>query len=57
MRRACSVWMAIYALSTGLLQLVDLALDQVLAAMTYPYIVIFFKALSVVESLIGIFRC
>ena len=48
-------WMAIFALSAAMLELVDLALDQVLAAMTDPSMVIYFNALSVVESLIGIF--
>ena len=47
--------MAIFALSAAMLELVDLALDQVLAAMTDPSMVIYFNALSVVESLIGIF--
>ena len=48
-------WMAMFALAAAMLELVDLALDQVLAAMTDPSMVIYFNALSVVESLIGIF--
>ena len=47
-------WMAMFALSAAMLELVDLALDQVLTAMTNPSMTIYFHILGVVESLIGI---
>ena len=48
-------WMAMFALSAAMLELVDLALDQVLAAIADPSMVIYSNALGVVEFLIGIF--
>ena len=48
-------WMAIFALSAAMLELVDLALDQVLAAISEPSMVIYSNALGVIEFLIGIF--
>ena len=48
-------WMAIFALSAAMLELVDLALDQVLAAISDPSMVIYSNALGVIEFLIGIF--
>ena len=47
-------WMAMFALSAAMLELVDLALDQVLAALADPSLVVCFNAVSVVESLIGL---
>ena len=49
-------WMAMFALSAAMLELVDLALDQVLAAIADdPSMVVYSNALGVVEFLIGIF--
>ena len=48
-------WMAMFALSAAMLELVDLALDQVLQALTDPSMVVYFNAVSLTESLIGIF--
>ena len=47
-------WMAMFALCAAMLELVDLALDQVLAALADPSLVVYFNAVSVVESLIGL---
>ena len=46
-------WMAMFALCAAMLELVDLALDQVLAALADPSVVVYFNAVSVIESLIG----
>ena len=47
-------WMAMFALCAAMLELVDLALDQVIAALADPSMVVYFNAVSVVESLIGL---
>ena len=44
-----------FALSAAMLELVDLALDQVLASIADPSMVVYSNALGVVEFLIGIF--
>ena len=46
-------WMAMFALSAAMLELVDLALDQVLSALADPSMLVYFNAVSVIESLIG----
>ena len=46
-------WMAMFALCAALLELVDLALDQVLVALADPSLVVYFNAVSVIESLFG----
>ena len=48
-------WMAMFALSAAMLELVDLALDQVLQALTDPSMVVYFNTVSLTESLIGLF--
>ena len=48
-------WITLFALSAAMLELVDLAFDQVLAAMADPSMVIYFNALGIVEFLISIF--
>ena len=47
-------WMAIFALSAAMLELVDLALDQVLEQLADPSMIAYFNVVSVVESLIGL---
>ena len=47
-------WMAMFALSAAMLELVDLALDQVLAVLADPSMLVYFNAVSVIESLIGL---
>ena len=47
-------WMAIFALSASMLELVDLALDQVLKQITDPSMLVYFNAISIFESLIGL---
>ena len=46
-------WMAMFSLSAAMLELVDLALDQVLMALADPSMLVYFHAVSVLESLIG----
>ena len=46
-------WMAMFALCAAMLELVDLALDQVLSALADPSMLVYFNAVSVIESLIG----
>ena len=46
-------WMAMFALCAAMLELVDLALDQVLVALADPSLVVYFNAVSVIESLFG----
>ena len=46
-------WMAMFAISAAMLELVDLALDQVLAALADPSMLVYFNAVSVIESLFG----
>ena len=48
-------WMAMFALCAAMLELVDLALDQVMAVLTDPSMVVYFNTVSVIESLIGLF--
>ena len=48
-------WMAMFALCAAMLELVDLALDQVLEAMTDPSMFVYFKIVQVVESSLGLF--
>ena len=48
-------WMAMFALCAAMLELVDLALDQVLGAMTDPSLFVYFTIVQVVESSLGLF--
>ena len=48
-------WVAMFALCAAMLELVDLALDQVLQALRDPSMVVYFNAVSLTESLIGVF--
>ena len=47
-------WMAIFALSASMLELVDLALDQVLEQLADPSMVVYYNVVSIIESLIGL---
>ena len=47
--------MAMFALCAAMLELVDLALDQVLGAMTDPSLFVYFTIVQVVESSLGLF--
>lgn len=48
-------WMAMFALSAAMLELVDLALDQLWVAMADPSLVTYSVVVQVVESLISLF--